>query len=397
MEYFGSSTLGMSGKKKMNRFTHGIYVHIPFCASKCHYCDFNSYALGQAKTEPYIRALLQEIEQTAETVDSGVRFETVFFGGGTPTLCSAEQLNRVLSALNQRYSLVDDAEITTEGNPGTVTVEQLSALREGGFNRVSFGVQAFDDAMLRSIGRVHTSAQAEDAVAFARSAGFENVNVDLMFGLPGQTLPHFRETLLHALDLCVPHLSIYGLIVEEHTAFGRWYEEGKLDLPGDEIEREMYELVMDAAAEHGYEQYEISNFALPGFSCRHNQVYWRNDPYLGFGAGAVAYWKGVRRTNCLLPGEYIRRIREGRKLSIEEEMLESRDRLGETLMLGLRMTEGMDLEALRSRFDLDAYDLYKAHIRRMVDLGLLEIKGGRMRLTRAGLPLANEVWAGFIA
>jgi oxygen-independent coproporphyrinogen-3 oxidase len=376
---------------------NGIYVHIPYCASKCHYCDFNSYALGQAKTEPYVRALLAEIERTVPGVAPGTAFDTAFFGGGTPTTCSGEQLVRVLDALRQHYTLSPEAEVTTEGNPGTVSLEQLSRLREGGFNRVSFGVQAFDDALLRSIGRVHTVAEALEALELSRRAGFANINVDLMFGLPGQTLPAFRDTLSRAFDLGVPHLSIYGLIVEEHTAFGRWHDQGKLDLPGDDVEREMYDLVLESTAAHGYEQYEISNFALPGFRCRHNQVYWRNEPYLGFGAGAVAFWNGVRRTNCLLPGDYVRRVREGSPLSIEEESLEAEESLGETLMLGLRMTDGVDLDGLRQRFGLDVSSLYASHLRRMTELGLLTRNGSNLRLTREGLPLANEVWAGFIA
>jgi oxygen-independent coproporphyrinogen III oxidase len=375
---------------------NGIYVHIPYCASKCHYCDFNSYALGQAKTEPYVRALLREIEQTAPSVKPGTTFETVFFGGGTPTTCSGEQLVRILNALREHYALAPDAEVTTEGNPGTVTLDQLSQLREGGFNRVSYGVQAFDDALLRSIGRVHTVAEALEAVELSRRAGFDNINVDLMFGLPGQTLPAFRETLDRAFGLGVPHLSIYGLIVEEHTAFGRWHEQGKLDLPGDAVEREMYDLVLESTSAHGYEQYEVSNFALPGYACRHNKVYWRNEPYLGFGAGAVAYWGEVRRTNCLLPGEYVRRVREGRSLAIEEERLEPLDSLGESLMLGLRMTEGVDLDVLSRRYGVGVQAHFRTHIRRMTDLGLLIQEGPRLRLTREGLPLANEVWAGFI-
>lgn len=379
------------------RHSNGIYVHIPYCASKCHYCDFNSYALGQAKTEPYVRALVREIEGTAPTVEPGTEFETVFFGGGTPTTCSGEQLTRILCALRENYALSPDAEITSEGNPGTVTPDQLARMREGGFNRVSFGVQAFDDALLRSIGRVHTVAEAVEAVKLSRAAGFDNINVDLMFGLPGQTLPAFRETLDRAFDLGVPHLSVYGLIVEEHTAFGRWHEQGKLDLPGDAVEREMYDLVLEKTAAHGYEQYEVSNFALPGFRCRHNQVYWRNEPYLGFGAGAVAYWDGVRRTNCLLPGEYVRRMREGTPLALEEERLSPLESLGESLMLGLRMTDGVDLDTLSHRYGLDVTAEYAAHLRRMTELGLLRREGPRLSLTREGLPLANEVWAGFIA
>jgi oxygen-independent coproporphyrinogen-3 oxidase len=341
--------------------------------------------------------LIHEIEGTVSQVEMGTAFGSVFFGGGTPTTCSSDQLVRILDTLRSCYALTEDVEITTEANPGTVSLEQLSALREGGFNRISFGVQAFDDALLRSVGRVHTCAQAEEAVQLARSAGFQSINADLMFGLPGQTLPAFRETLRRALDLNVPHLSIYGLIIEEHTAFGRWHEQGKLDLPDDATERAMYDAAMDAASARGYEQYEISNFARPGYRCHHNQVYWRNEPYLGFGAGAVAYWNNVRRTNCLLPGEYVRRMREGRPLSVEEEQLEPEESLGETLMLGLRMLDGVDLDDLRTRYGLDPVSLYASHIGKMKRLGLLSVEGSRMKLTPAGLPLANEVWAGFIA
>ena len=247
----------------MTSTLNGIYVHIPFCVSKCHYCDFNSYALGQAKTEPYVRALLREIEMTVPTVPPSAAFETVFFGGGTPATCSGEQLVSILNALRERFHLLADAEVTTEANPGTVTRHQLEEMREGGFNRISYGVQAFDDALLRSVGRVRTCAEAVEAVDLARAAGFANINADLMFGLPGQTLADFRETLLRAFDLNVPHLSIYGLIVEEGTAFGRWHDQGKLDLPGDIIEREMYDLVIDLTAQMGYEQYRSAILRCP--------------------------------------------------------------------------------------------------------------------------------------
>ncbi len=374
----------------------GIYVHIPFCVSKCHYCDFNSYALGQAKTEPYVRALVREIEEATPVIPPEGGFESVFFGGGTPTTCSPEQLARVLDTVRYRYPLAPDAEITTEANPGTVTAPQLAALREAGFNRISFGVQAFDDALLRSVGRIHTGAEAVEAVEMARAAGFDNVNADLMFGLPGQTLAAFRETLRRAFDLDTPHLSIYGLLVEEGTAFGRWREEGRLHLPDDTLERAMLEAAMEEAVAYGYERYEVSNYARPGFACRHNPVYWRNDPYLGFGAGAVSYWDGVRATRCQLPGDYVRRVREGRSLIVEEEALPAEAALGESLMLGLRMIEGVDMDTLTERFGLDPRRRFASHMERMSVAGLLYSDGPRLHLTHEGLFLANEVWAGFI-
>lgn len=377
---------------------YGLYVHIPFCPQKCHYCDFNSYPLGEEPTQPYVDALVAEIESTREALGPDLpTFGSVFFGGGTPTTLEPAQLRQVLSALRRCFTLDPDAEITSEANPGTVTPEKLEGMLEAGINRLSLGVQALDDRLLRILGRVHDEGKVHQAVAVARKAGFRNLSLDLMFGLPEQTLEDWSRTLEGALALRPEHLSMYSLIVEPKTAFWRWRERGRLPLPDDEEELAMYELAMERAAQEGYRHYEISNYALPGMECRHNLVYWRNDPYLGFGAGAVSYWEGRRRTNVLLPRGYVARVREGRPLTVEEEVATPLESLGETMMLGLRLLEGVDLGAARRRHGIDPAAHYSEHIDRMRAAGLLQIRGERLALTPKGLPLANAVWSGFVA
>lgn len=374
----------------------GIYVHIPYCEAKCFYCDFNSYALGNHRTERYVEALLREIEDVARRQASQTGpFDTLYFGGGTPTILTPDQIGKILEKIEQSFPLRREREITIEANPGTVTLESLKALRRLGINRISFGVQSFDDILLQRIGRIHTAQQALEAYALARSAGFENINLDFIFGLPGQTLEIWERTLRQALDLQPQHLSLYALVVEENTPFGRWYSQGKLDLP-EEAQVRMYHLARKLTRQEGYRQYEISNFARPGYECRHNLIYWHNEPYLGFGAGAVSYWEGVRRTNIRSPAKYIEKALKGENLTEEAETLPPSLALGETLMLGLRMTRGVDLEKLRLRFGYDVLELYQSHIHRMRERGLLTLRGKRMRLTAKGLILANEVWVGFV-
>lgn len=375
----------------------GIYVHIPYCEAKCFYCDFNSYALSNHRPERYVEALLREIEDTAyRWASQAGSFDTLYFGGGTPTTLTPDQIGRILEKIDQSFSFQRDREITIEANPGTVTLESLKTLRRLGINRISFGVQSFDDTLLKRIGRIHTAQQALEAYTLARLAGFDNVNLDFIYGLPGQTLEIWERTLRQALDLQPEHLSLYALIVEEGTPFGLWYSQGKLALPEEEVQAQMYQLARKLTRQEGYRQYEISNFARPGYECRHNLIYWNNDPYLGFGAGAVSYWEGVRRTNVRHPAKYIEKALKGEDLTEEAETLPPSLALGETLMLGLRMTQGVDLEKLYRRFGYDVLELYQSHIHRMKEIGLLTIRGKRMRLTTKGLILANEVWAGFV-
>jgi oxygen-independent coproporphyrinogen-3 oxidase len=378
--------------------SHGIYIHIPFCPQKCHYCDFNSYPLGSQPTQPYVDALVTEIRSAAPLVKGLPEpFATVFFGGGTPTTLEPTQFRQILSAVRETLPLDVDAEITTEANPGTVDRAKLSGVRESGVNRLSLGVQALDDRLLRTLGRVHDVGRVHDSVEAARAAGFDNLSLDLMFGLPGQSPEDWSATLEGTLSFGVEHLSIYSLIVEPGTAFWSWRERGGLPLPEEEAELGMYELALRRTREEGYSQYEVSNFAKPGRQCRHNLVYWRNEPYLGFGAGAVSYWGGVRRTNVLRPAAYVERVTAGADLVVSSEEATPLQSLGETMMLGLRLLEGVDVREVTNRHGIDPCQQYAGHVSRMTQAGLLALEDHRLRLTPSGLPVANSIWAGFVA
>lgn len=378
----------------------GLYVHVPYCVRKCAYCDFNSYAIGRQHTQPYVEALLAEFRLVQRWL--GVTgaivpaFGTAYFGGGTPTTVPAAQLGSVLRALTQAFPLAQNPEITVEANPGTIDRAYLEELRRAGFNRLSFGVQCLNDRLLKAIGRIHTAQEAVDGVRWAREAGFDNLSIDLIYALPGQTVADWRDTLERAMALQPDHISLYSLMVEPGTPFWRMLAKNRLNLPDEDAELEMDVLAQQVAEQHGYERYEVSNYAKPGFRSRHNQVYWHNGPYLGFGAGAASYWDGERRTNVRLPKAYIQRVAAG-ELPVEDaERLEPRRAAGEMVMLGLRLLDGLDVREVRDRFGVDVLWEFREHVRRMSDLGLLEVRGTRLRLTEKGLPLANEVWSGFV-
>ncbi|MDR3709128.1 MAG: radical SAM family heme chaperone HemW [Capsulimonadaceae bacterium] len=375
--------------------TQGCYVHIPFCAHKCAYCDFNSYGgHGAGSIERYVDAIVCEI---ARADCDGAIVDTVFFGGGTPTAIPAESEARILHAVRKALPVAADAEITTEANPGSSDVAGLAVLRAAGFNRISFGVQSFDDDLLRGVDRIHSAQEARDAVRAARHAGFENVSIDLMYGLPRQTLPQWVETVEQAIDLGVDHLSMYSLIVEQGTGFGVLAAKGRLPLPGDDLTADMFEFARVRAAEAGYGQYEISNYTLPGRECRQNVHYWRNEPYHGFGAGAVSYQDGVRRTRLLTPSRYSVAALAGADLTAEAEVPTVEQQMAETMMLGLRMTrEGVDLARFRQRFNVDPRDKWPVEIARLTSQGLIEVEGDVLRLTYRGVFLGGEAMIAFI-
>jgi oxygen-independent coproporphyrinogen-3 oxidase len=372
------------------------YVHIPFCAKKCGYCDFNAYSGYKEGTKTrYVEALCREIAVRAE---QQTRVPTVFFGGGTPTTLSAAELGRILAAVRASFAVDADAEVSVEANPCDATPEYLAELRAAGFNRLSFGVQTFDDRLLKTIDRVHTGAEARTAVAMAKAVGFTSLSIDLMFGLPRQTLADWERALDAALALDVPHLSMYGLIVEEGTPFYARRERGKLPLPSEKVEAAMFGRAVERATAAGYEHYEISNYAKPGHRSRHNQVYWRNEEYFGFGAGAASYLGGVRSTNVRRPSAYNETVNGGDGTAFDEsERLEDRDAMGETVMVGLRLTEGVDLERFARRFGVRAEQVFAPEIARLTERGLVEVASGRLRLTRpTGLFLASEAMAEFV-
>jgi oxygen-independent coproporphyrinogen-3 oxidase len=363
------------------------YVHVPFCVSKCHYCDFNSRAGLDDLFEPYVRAVVREIDRASISHP----LDTVYVGGGTPTILPASRLLAILS----RIPLAVGAEVTVEANPGTVDEESLRELRDGGFNRISIGVQSFDDAFLNQIGRTHTAAQALEAYESARSAGFENVGLDLIFALPGQTLQHWETAVNEAVELGPEHISTYELTIEEGTRFGEMCAAGELDLPSEEDQLAMYELVIARLSRAGYEHYEVSNFALPGFRGRHNLTYWRNQPYFGFGAGSTSYVNGVRARRISGVETYIDEIQAGRDAIEFTERLTGRALVAETIIQGLRLLDGIDLNDFLRRTGCSLTDQFADEIERLSRRGLVAVAGSRLTLTHQGLLLLNDVSSEF--
>jgi len=415
----------------MNRqLPTGIYIHIPFCVRKCLYCDFNSYAGKEALFESYVEALRAEIRLgAAQYPDAGI--STVYFGGGTPTVLPPERLADIVNEVRESFHVAPDAEITVEANPGvsgasrqsdltpdpspkqgvealllppfrgqagrgvgTIRTPQ-SALRNL-FNRLSLGIQSLCDDELRLLGRPHTSEEAVRAFSDARRAGFQNISLDLMYGIPGQTPESWRRTLDGVLQLGPEHVSLYSLTVEEGTPFFAMRAAGQLSLPDEDAEADMYEEAIRTLTAAGFEHYEISNFAKPGFECRHNVIYWRNQPYFGFGAGATSYLEGVRATNIPTVEEYIRRIQAGKDTTATEECLAGRRAKGETMFLGLRMLRGVDERVFSERYGTAPQTVFHEEIEELVSRGLLESENGSLRLTRTGLLFADDVFAQFV-
>ena len=376
--------------------TASLYLHIPFCHTRCHYCDFNTYAGMLPLREPYVRALLTEIELAGKlaALEDGAprRSRTLFFGGGTPSLLSVEQVTRLLQACRQRFAVDEDAEITLEANPGTLSREQLRGLREAGINRLSLGAQSFDAQLLKTLGRIHTPEEIIQALAYARAAGFSSVNLDFMFGLPEQTMQQWQQTLDTALRQHPEHLSLYSLIIEEDTPFYTWTQEGRI-VPGDEdLCADMYEYADERLQAAGYVNYEISNWALPGHQSRHNLTYWRNLPYLGLGAGAHSFFGGKRFSNERSPQAYIQLLKKRALPHVESESVEREQEMSETAFLGLRTAEGLHLPTFAARFGEPFERFAGERLRVVEEAGLLEQEHGWLRLSKRGRLLGNEVF-----
>lgn len=373
----------------------GLYIHIPFCRQKCLYCDFPSFAGREAFQARYTEALLAEIGSRArECADREVC--SVFFGGGTPTVLPLPLLERLARRVFSSFRIAEDAEITAEANPGTLNRETVRALRGMGFNRLSIGVQAWQDGLLKRLGRIHTIGDFLENYRIVREEGFRNVNVDLMFALPGQTMADWRETLEGAAALEPEHISAYSLILEEGTPLFREWEEGRLAPVSEELDREMYHMAVDFLAEKGYAQYEISNFAKPGRQSRHNRLYWQAEEYLGLGLGAHSYWNGERFHNPYSMEGYI--CAEGRpeRLAEDREPVAERDALAEFMFLGLRLTEGVSFSAFRERFGREMKAVYGEQIAALAAQGLLAEDKDGIRLTRRGIDVSNAVFGEFL-
>ncbi len=365
-----------------------IYIHVPFCVKKCSYCDFNAYSGMGDLAASYVSAVRQEIRRSPYR---GRCVHTVFFGGGTPTYLSAGQLAAILGEIRDAFQIDSGAEVSAEANPTSVDAAKFAAMRDAGFNRLSIGVQSFNDLLLKRVDREHSADEAEEAVRRARVAGFRNLSIDLMFALPGQSLEQWEATLDRALSLETEHLSVYALTIEPGTRFERLHAGGKLDLPDEDAELAMYERAVERITAAGFEHYEVSNFARPGFRARHNLVYWCNEEYAGFGPGAVSYVDGCRWTNEKYPARYIEKVEAGQDLAIESERLAPAAAMSETLIQGLRLREGISLDRLGDRYGLDAATQYDEPLRKLEGRGLVELRDGRIRLTDAGLLLANDV------
>jgi len=376
----------------------GIYLHIPFCVRKCAYCDFVSFAEGSVP-EVYVDALISEIELVSSGGEYPAAFDTVFFGGGTPSLLSGEQMQRIMTSLKAHFDIRAEAECSMEVNPGTATLEKLVAYRAAGINRLSIGLQSTHDALLNSIGRIHTFDQFLDTLKHARTAGFTNINVDLMHGLPGQTLNQYLDSLKTVCDLGLQHISAYSLILEEHTPLYSRVQSGSVALPDEDLVADMQDAGIDYLVERGYHRYEISNFSLDGFECRHNLNYWHNGEYLGFGIAAhaaVRQKRWTRYANVDTLAEYYRLLAREKRPLAETIQLTPRDEMFECIMLGLRLTRGMDRAAFRARFGLDTAEAYPVAMERLRKRGWVVENETQIALNRKGLDLQNEALGFFM-
>jgi len=386
-----------------------VYVHIPFCLSKCNYCDFNTYEGIESLMPSFVDALSSEIDLWGTRLNRP-DVSTVFFGGGTPSYLPAESITLLSERLREGMNIAPGAEITLEANPDDVNAEKAHAWLEAGFNRISIGVQSFDDQILHALSRRHDSDQARLAVTTARSAGFENISIDLMFGLPNQSLTVWEDSLKRAIELETDHLSLYGLQIEPGTPLQRDVKRGVVPTPDDDLAADMYEMAMDYLCEAGYEHYEISNWAKPGFRSRHNLAYWLNQPYLGVGPGAHSSMMDRRFANMKSPRRYISAIASA-SVSDEEvdapveqgeiavdfvEVTSLEMAMSETMMLGMRLSEGMAKSEFQRRFGIPMSDVYGREISKLVSTGLIEDNGDRIRLTRHGMLLGNNVFESFI-
>lgn len=427
------STVRATGDKPSDDLldTISLYLHIPFCHAKCHYCDFNSYAGMLGLRERYIAALLDEIRlsgiQARLANGQPRRCRTIFLGGGTPSLLTSEQVAAILNAARDAFAVDADAEITLEANPGTLEYGHLDELRAVGVNRLSMGAQSFDPDLLRWMGRIHSPEEIETAFHSARDAGFASVNLDFIYALPGQSLDTWSATLERALTLAPEHLSLYSLIVEEGTPLFRWVEQGRVHPAEEDMAADMYELAQARLADAGYHHYEISNWARPGHECRHNLTYWHNLPYIGLGAGAHGWYAHQRYAEARPIHDYIARVESAAPsiaqpeqtvpqsrvrvlptakpkvewqispqlpaaATVEAEAIASNLEMAETAILGLRLVDGLDLHAFERRFSRAFEHVFGAQLAEVRSYGLLEMQGERLRLSERGRLLGNEVF-----
>ncbi|MFH5182742.1 radical SAM family heme chaperone HemW [Paenibacillus sp. TAB 01] len=373
-----------------------VYIHIPFCTNKCHYCDFNSYVLKGQPVMDYLDALEREMERTVLETPPG-EIETIFVGGGTPTVLLPDQMESFLNRVRTYFpNTSSNLEFTMEANPGTTDKEKLQAMIEGGVNRISFGVQSFDNKLLEGIGRIHNTDDVYRSLENARAVGFANLSIDLMFGLPNQTLAAMNDSLDKALELGLTHYSIYSLKVEENTLFHTLFQKNQLPLPDEDVELDMFLLIMDRLKQAGYGQYEISNFAKPGYESRHNSMYWLNRSYYGLGAGAHGYVRGSRHVNIKGVQPYIDATLSRRPL-LEQFEVSEQDSMEDFMMVGLRLTRGVKRADFIRQFGREPETVFGTVLNKLVSRKLLETTEEGYRLSPQGLLLGNEVFGEFLS
>lgn len=375
----------------------GIYIHIPFCLKKCNYCSFVSFPGKPEEISAYMDALVKEMQIRARILTPEERtVDSVYVGGGTPTCLSGHQLAGMMANIFTLFNLDANAEITVEANPGTVDRSKLKTLAEAGFNRLSLGFQACDDDLLGVLGRVHSYPEAEAAFGEARRAGFDNINIDLIFAIPGQSFEKWHRCLKRVAGLGPEHISAYGMQLEENTPLHNMVRQGILEECPEDLDAEMYADLMETLGAYGYVHYEVSNFARPGRYSRHNLRYWQNRQYLGFGVAAHSYLGRRRFSNETGLGQYVRRLESGELPVCWEEEIDRQTEMSETVFLGLRLLQGLDTGEFRERFGQGIEEVYGQQLERLKHLDLIETADNRIYLTRRGLMLGNVVFAEFV-
>jgi putative oxygen-independent coproporphyrinogen III oxidase len=375
-------------------YMKAAYIHIPFCHHICHYCDFNKVFMKGQPVDEYLEALGKEMELTVK--DDREVLETIFVGGGTPTALNEKQLEKLVRTIQTQLNFDSKTEYTFEANPGDLSKEKLAILKNAGVNRLSFGVQTFNDELLERIGRTHRAKDVFASIEAAKSVGFENISIDLIYSLPGQTKQDFIESIQTALSLGLVHYSGYSLIIEPKTVFYNLMQKGKLPIPGEDAEAEMYETLMEQMELNGLHQYEISNFAVPGYESRHNITYWNNEEYYGFGAGAHGYVNGIRQSNYGPLKKYMEPLSKGELPIMDAHRVTIEEKTEEEMFLGLRKTEGVSIRHFQEKFNENPIDLYRDQISEWTSKGLLKTDAERIYLTRQGRLLGNEVFQSFI-
>ena len=373
----------------------GLYIHIPFCVTKCKYCDFNSFKIDLNEKIKYLNYLGEEMKLYKEEIKNR-EIDSVFVGGGTPSILNENEINILFEKIKENFNIKSNAEITMECNPGTLTLNKLKVMKKSGVNRLSIGLQAVQNHHLKYIGRIHTFEEFEKNYHDAKQMGFDNINIDLMYALPNQSREDWMESLEKVVKLNPTHISAYSLILEENTELFKMYERDEFNLLDENTDIEMYEYTINYLKSHGYNQYEISNYAKDNFECKHHVLYWKCEEYVGIGASASGYFNGIRYNNICELDNYEKMILEGEKPIEWEEKLSIKDEIEESIFLGLRMNEGIQISDFKEKYNFDFEKEYKNEIEKLSKMELIEIDNNLMKLTQKGREISNSVFVEFI-